>query len=76
MVTGQSPITIILFCSFGLNFICCLHLLGYDKITQFLTFLGVTPSNVGSFPLKLYFYKQLLRLKGATASLKDCGRII
>jgi len=34
------------------------------------------PSNVGLFPLKLYFYKQLLILKGATASLKNCGRII
>jgi len=31
---------------------------------------------VGSFPLKLYFYKQLLILKGATASLKNRGRII
>jgi len=34
------------------------------------------PSNVGLFPLKLYFYKQLLILKGMTASLKSCGRII
>jgi len=28
------------------------------------------PSNVGSFPLKVYFYKQLLILKGATVCLK------
>jgi len=76
MVRGQSPITIIWFCSFGLNFICCLHLLGYDKITQVWALLAATPSNTRSFPLKLYLYKQLLRLKGATASLKDCGRII
>jgi len=27
-------ITIVLFCSFGLNCICCLHLLGYDIGTQ------------------------------------------
>ena len=31
MARGQSPITIVSFCSFRLNFICCLHLLGYDK---------------------------------------------
>jgi len=36
----------------------------------------VTPSNVGSFALKLYFYKQLLILKGATASLRNCGSVI
>jgi len=40
-----------------------------------LGFLSVTPNNVGSFPLKLYFYKQLLILKSATASLKNCGHI-
>jgi len=34
MARGQSPVTIVSFCSFGLNYICCLHLLGYDKITQ------------------------------------------
>jgi len=34
------------------------------------------PSNVGSFLLKLYFYKQLLILKGATVSLRTCGHII
>jgi len=34
LARGQSPITIISFCSFGLNFVCCLHQLGYDKITQ------------------------------------------
>jgi len=28
----QSPIEIVLFCSFDPNFICCLYLLGYDKI--------------------------------------------
>jgi len=27
-------------------------------------------------PLKLYFYEQLLILKGATASLKNCGHLI
>jgi len=76
MAGGQSPITIVLFCSFGLNFISCLHLLGYDKITQVWAFPGVTPSNASSFPLKLYFYKQLLILKGVTVSVKDCGHVI
>jgi len=33
------------------------------------------PSNVGSFPLKLHFHKQLLILKSVTASLKDCGPV-
>jgi len=28
----QCPIAIVLFCSFGLNFICCLRLLGYHLI--------------------------------------------
>ena len=70
MARGQSPLTIVWFCSFGLNFFCCLHLLGYDKVTQVWAFLSVTPSNARSFPLKLHLYKQLLRLKGATASLK------
>ena len=32
MARGQSPITIVSFCSFGLKFICCSHVLGYDKI--------------------------------------------
>jgi len=47
-------------------------------MTKFSRFrlLSVTPSNVGSFPLKLYFYKQLLILKGVTASLKNRGRMI
>jgi len=31
---------------------------------------------MGSFALILYFYKQLLILKGTTASLRNCGRII
>jgi len=35
MARGQSPIMIVLFCSFGANFVCCLHLLGYDKISKF-----------------------------------------
>jgi len=34
------------------------------------------PSNVGLFLLKLYFYKEFLILKGATASLRKCRRII
>jgi len=31
MMRGQSPSTIVSFCSFRLHFICCLHRLGYDK---------------------------------------------
>jgi len=31
MMRRQSPIAIVLFYSFSLDFICCLHLLGYDK---------------------------------------------
>jgi len=27
---GEKSVQLRLFCSFGLNFICCLHLLGYD----------------------------------------------
>jgi len=34
MASGQSSITIVSFCSFGLNFICCFHLLGCGKIKQ------------------------------------------
>jgi len=34
------------------------------------------PSYADSFPLKLYFYKEFLIMKGATASLRNCGRII
>ena len=32
--TTQSPIAI-MFCSLGLNFILCLHLLGYVKLNKF-----------------------------------------
>ena len=32
----QPPIAIVLFCSFGLNFMCCLHL-NYHKTQQFQT---------------------------------------
>jgi len=36
MARGQCPIAIILFCSFGLNFVCCLHLLCYiNKSSKF-----------------------------------------
>ena len=56
----RSPIVIILFCSFNQNFICCLHLLNYDKIKYIQAFLRVTPGNASSFPLKLYFCKEFL----------------
>jgi len=29
-----------------------------------------------AFPLELHFYKDFLILKGATASLRNCGHII
>jgi len=31
---------------------------------------------VGSFELQLYFYDEFLIMKGATASLRYCGRIV
>jgi len=72
----QCPIAIVFFCSFGLNFICCLHLLGYHWIKYVSAFLSIQPSHAGSFPLKLYFYEEFLIMKGATASLRNCGHII
>jgi len=84
MVRGQSPITIVSFYGFG---IILSAVYTYQIMTKFSRFrimtkfsrfrlLSVTPSNVGSFPLKLYFCKQLLILKGVTASLKNRGRMI
>jgi len=33
------------------------------------------PINVGLFQLQLDFYEEFLIIKGATASLRNCGRI-
>jgi len=48
-------------------------MIGLNKI---LAYFSATPSNAGLFPLKLYFYKEFLSLKGTTASLRNCRRII
>jgi len=41
-----------------------------------LGLLSITLSNAGSFQLKLYFYKEFLIMKGATASHRKCGCIM
>ena len=39
-----------------------------------MAFLTVTSCNVSLFQLKLYFYREFLMIKGATASVRNCGR--
>jgi len=75
MAGGQSPITIVSFYGFGLILSAVYT---YEVMTKFSRFRLSSASHQVTWVRfhKLFFYKQLLILKSATASLKNRGRII